>query len=299
MVIVKFNGGLGNQLFQWAFCKWCSSKGVTVYSDTNAYAKQTIHGGFLLPQIVHGFKNDFPNISEGESDQINKVSFLKRVQNKLTHHIGDRYFESYFKNKDDVEKMIKNCCRKVYLEGWWQNSDYIFEVWEEIISNICFPENKRVQAWRERISRVNSISLHIRRGDYINNSDAVSLYGGICTDDYYLAAMKLMMERVPDAHFFVFSNDEKYCRSFFKKYTNVTIIDGAAAEEAYADIYLMSLCKHHIVANSSFSWWGAVLGHEKGIIAMPSKWDNRQVAYKLLIPGGITIDSRGKLIKVK
>ena len=115
------------------------------------------------------------------------------------------------------------------------------------------------------------VSLHIRRGDYLN-PEVQAIYGGICTDEYYEAAVKYMKEGHPGCRFYVFSNDPEWVKENLK-IENMTVVEGSDEEHGYRDMYLMSLCKHNILANSSFSWWGAWLNKntEKEVIG-PTIW---------------------------
>ena len=112
------------------------------------------------------------------------------------------------------------------------------------------------------------MSVHIRRGDYLENP----MYGGICTEEYYKKAIDYIKQRVENAKFYLFSNDMPYVQDRFRG-EEFVYVENNSEDKGYIDLYLMSLCKHHIIANSSFSWWGAWLNAAKSkIVVAPSIW---------------------------
>jgi hypothetical protein len=121
---------------------------------------------------------------------------------------------------------------------------------------------------------MSSVSLHIRRGDYVSNSVNREIYA-TCSMDYYHRCAIEMTRRVTDPHFFVFSDDIEWAKDNLDIKHAVTYVDHNSQEEAYKDLCLMSKCKHHIIANSTFSWWGAWLADNKDkIVFAPSRWYN-------------------------
>ena len=129
--------------------------------------------------------------------------------------------------------------------------------------------SEKMLEYKKQMEESNSVSLHIRRGDYLEVGD---VYGGICTPQYYEKAMKQMEEWNPDCHFFVFTNDVAWVREHYKQ-KNLTIVEGNDEDAGFIDMYLMTKCKHYILANSSFSWWGCYLSSSQGkkVIA-PKQW---------------------------
>jgi hypothetical protein len=161
-----------------------------------------------------------------------------------------------------------------YLNGYWQSEKYFMDAGDAIRSDFdlsCGPSpvSERIAG---SIANSQSVSIHVRRGDYVTNS-AVGGYHGEQRLDYYLASIKHIAQNVRSPHFFVFSDDPVWCRTNLKLEHPVIYVDHNGPETAYEDMWLMSLCKHHVIANSSFSWWGAWLcrNPEKIVIA-PKKW---------------------------
>ena len=159
---------------------------------------------------------------------------------------------------------------------------------------------------REEMAEKESVSIHLRRGDYLDPGNAM-LFGGICTDAYYEAAVRYILERYPDAHFYVFSDDSGYAREFCKLHSfrkvseRCTVVDWNTGENSFQDIRLMSCCRHNICANSTFSFWGARLNPDPDkIMIRPAKHKNSQAVepekLKELWAGWVLIDEDGKVV---
>lgn len=170
---------------------------------------------------------------------------------------------------------------KMYLSGYFACEKYYADILYELCEEIRFPEStdSRNRELADEMQNCNSVSVHIRRGDYLNPENA-AMFGNICTDAYYETALRLMKEKVPDARFYIFSDDVPYVRAKYtgEEYTVVDINHGA---DSFYDMWLMSNCKHHICANSTFSFWGARLGNYEGKIKIrPTIHKNSQVFVK-------------------
>ena len=130
-----------------------------------------------------------------------------------------------------------------------------------------------------------SVSIHVRRGDYLNEP----LLNGICDEQYYVAAIEEIKAMVDNPVFFIFSNDILWCKTHFNQ-INAVFVENNTGKNSYRDMQLMSLCKHHIIANSSFSWWGAWLGKYKdSMICAPTKWMNAKVSSDVVCADWIKI----------
>lgn len=270
MVIVKIFGGLGNELFQYALYRKLQRIGKNVFCDLNSL-DEVKEKGFPTIRL-------FPNIkirisSEEYRDQLGDVSrkFMARVRRrawrKKTHIMEDekeKYFQKEILDKDQV-----------YLDGYWQSELYFQDIRQQLLEELKFPKvqeekNKKIAI---EMGERNSVSVHFRRGDYLQGRVA-KIHGGLCSESYYSNAITYFKEKYPNVHFYIFSNDPDWVR---KQYQNVglTIVDWNYGENSYWDMYLMSQCHHNIIANSSFSWWGAWLNQYKGkeVIA-PKLWFN-------------------------
>ena len=163
-----------------------------------------------------------------------------------------------------------------YFLGYWQSEKYFSFIKEDIRRTYTFcVTDKRLRQYAEEIRKVNAVSIHIRRGDYLigNNQE---IFGDICTIEYYKAAVSYMEEIVHEPKFYIFSNDMHWVRENLHfpnaKYVEESLFD---RYEDWYDMYLMSVCKHNIIANSSFSWWGAWLNvNTEKIVIAPRRWFN-------------------------
>lgn len=293
--IIKFNGGLGNQIFQYAFYLFCECNGISVEADKMIYETKKIHGGYLLDAL---FPDNQIRYTTKDTSEYNKpFSFKEKTINKLFHHVNNHYYEEFFKTVDDVIPFLKQeeFC---YLEGWWQDVEYIKPSKDRLKKTkyllMEYPD-KYINTTHETILKNESVSVHIRRGDYLKNDAVQKRYGNICTEEYYRNAIKYFKARYPDVKLFVFSDDVEYCKTLFAG-EEYFFVEPSAPEKAFIDMLLMSECKHHIIANSSFSWWGAMLSDSFGTIIMPQTWDNITKRNRLRIPGAVYLDNKGIVI---
>ena len=160
-----------------------------------------------------------------------------------------------------------------YVDGYWQSYRYFEGIAASIRADLnpLGAMGEKDAAIAKQMRSTQSISIHVRRGDYVSNSAAAQ--HGLCGLDYYRRAVQYMLERVQSAHFFVFSDDPVWTRENLLLAGEVTYVDHNAAPCAFQDLRLMSLCKHHIAANSSFSWWGAWLNADPGkVVVCPKQW---------------------------
>ena len=160
-----------------------------------------------------------------------------------------------------------------YIEGYWQNYKYFNEIKELLEKDFVFPEyiNESDKEMAEKIKNSNSVGIHVRRGDYSSNP-RINQYHGTCSLEYYQKAAKTLENRFSDLKYFLFSDDPEWVNDNFNFLNNFKIVsDGKRSE--LDEMHLLSDCKHQIIANSSFSWWGAWLNKnpEKVIIA-PERW---------------------------
>ena len=291
MHTIKFNGGIGNQLFQYAFYKFCQKSGIVVDADTSIYKRKNIHGGFLIDEMIPG-----NTLVETKSDiecYYGALNLYQKISNKLLHHVGKHYYEAFFKSCHDIIPFLKKA-EGCYLEGWWQYKEIALPLVPEIRKETMKLEQVtdiNMQKSLDRIRENQAVAVHIRRGDYLNAS---TLYGDICTIAYYKTAIEYVKKEVVHPAFFIFSDDIEYCRSVFKDHA--VFISSSSADKAYIDILLMAECKHHIVANSSFSWWGTTLSRNEGLVIMPNRHNNILDGNPLALDHCILIDKNGLIV---
>lgn len=268
MKVVKFLGGLGNQLFQYAFFLAVQQKFKHVKADLTAFEEYHLHNGFELETV---FKIKLPQLSTFETKIYtrNNNKWLWRKLRQI-YNTKNVYFEETV--PFSYSKQIFEDDRSRYYWGYWQHVDYINQVALLLRQHLIFPpfkdtENIHIQ---RLIRQKNAVSLHIRRGDYLQEP----LFKDICSEEYYEKSIQYMLETQQSPLFIVFSNDIAWCKSRFKD-LNAIFVEHNTGSNSFRDLQLMSLCKHHIIANSSFSWWGAWLNDNPDkVVISPRKWIN-------------------------
>lgn len=268
MKVVKFLGGLGNQLFQYAFFLALEQKFKHVKADLIDFEDYHLHNGFELETI---FNIKLPQLTAFEKNiytQNNEKWLwrkLRRLYNTKRAYLEETTPFSYAKEIFEDKKSR-------YYWGYWQHIDYINQVTSILRQHLIFPpfidtENIHIQ---HLIQQQNAISLHVRRGDYLEEP----LFKDICTEEYYRKSVQYILETQDSPLFIVFSNDIAWCKSRFKG-LNAIFVEHNIGSNSFRDLQLMSLCKHHIIANSSFSWWGAWLNDNPDkVVISPRKWIN-------------------------
>ncbi|TCD12754.1 alpha-1,2-fucosyltransferase [Pedobacter frigidisoli] len=268
MKIVKILGGLGNQMFQYAFYLSMSNKFKNVKVDVNSFENYGLHNGFELEKIFDLKVNKASMLLV----KIFDPSYNKWKYRKLRRIFGAKNAMLDEQNEFVFDQEILNNSKNFMYRGYWQNENYFIGISDKIKTAFTFkkPLKDENLSISEVIKNTNSVSLHVRRGDYVGHS----LLGGICDLDYYKKAVNLVEETTANPTFFVFSNDIEWCKSHLK-INNAHYISWNKNEESYIDMQLMSICKHNIIANSSFSWWGAWLNKNPNkIVIAPKSWTN-------------------------
>jgi len=272
-VIVVING-LGNQMSQYSF--YLQKKKSNSESSLITFCKD--HNGFELNKVfninyVASFKENFLYIlfriliaeKGGASIKVLK-KFLNFFGIKITRENYNYNFQEKYLN---VSKGIN-----FYLGGW-HTEKYFKSVSEKIKMAFIFqiPSDKLNQQIIEDINTTNSISVHIRRGDFLNK-DNINLFGQVCSRAYYEMAIKRIEKKIDNSHFFVFSNDMDWVKQNLVM-KNVSYVNCNTGQNSWKDMYLMTICKHNIIANSTFSWWGAWLNKNKNkIVICPHRFLN-------------------------
>ncbi len=285
MKIVEFKGGLGNQMFQYAFYRALLHRGFQVKADIRSYDRYQQHNGFELERIF-GIQLDLANEKECIHSGFPRSYFIHRVLKRMGLPVAKRYI--------DVEggealryssELLSNLPEHCYLTGYWQCEKWFSEVHEEVRSHFTFSEtdlDDGNRALLEEIRGTRSVSLHVRRGDYNN----IPMMQNICMlEGYYRPAIDFLQKRKSDLRFFVFSDDIPWCKENLKL-EHCCYVDCNRGSWSYRDMQLMSSCKHNIIANSTFSWWGAWLNRnpEKLVIAPPRFLNTGE--REDIIPGG-------------
>ena len=270
MIATKLIGGLGNQMFQYAI-------GRTLAIRNNVELKLDITGFDtykLQNYSLSTFNIKASLATEKELAWFKKYHFKQgRLWFWYNRTIANRARYAWEK-QFNFEPWILTLKDPVYLDGFWQSEHYFKEI-EMSIRNefsVKVPLAGRNKEIADLMHDTNAVSLHVRRADYVTNPQT-STWHGACNLEYYEKAVSTIVASVENPHFFVFSDDMPWAKENIKLDYPITYVDHNDALTNYEDLRLMSLCKHNIVANSSFSWWGAWLNtNPNKIVVAPNRW---------------------------
>jgi len=276
MIIVNIVGGLGNQMFQFAAARALAiRKCLPLKLDVSDFVTYALHQGFELGSVFN-IKMDL-----AESEDVRKVlgwQSSPRIRSLFSRHrfAVIRSSKLVIERSLDCWEGINNLPSDCYLKGYWQSEKYFYDAAALIRKDFTFRQplgNKNAEC-AELISEVNAVSLHVRRGDYASDACTAAKHG-LCSIEYYRAALQLVAERVPNAHLFVFSDDICWVKNNLRLDLPFHYVDHNHGAYSFNDMRLMSMCKHNIIANSSFSWWGAWLNPRVDkIVVAPRCWFN-------------------------
>ena len=257
---VKIKGGLGNQMFQYAFIKALSLlNSCDGLIDLSFYEKEINELDKKISK--HTFQLDNFNIS---LNKINKRPFLILIPFLNT------IYEFKPATVFDINLIKKRRSNKYYI-GYFQNESYFKEFRSEILKEFTLKTklNEHNTEMLQQIKQTNSVSVHVRRGDYLNLENIFSS----CSLDYYQKSIEYIVSKIKNPHFYLFSNDIEWVTKNLRIDYPFTIVDINDADTGYYDLELMKNCKHNIIANSSFSWWGAWLNENPNkIVVTPKEW---------------------------
>lgn len=275
MIVVKLIGGLGNQLFQYAAGRALADfHNTDLYLDTSflsvnpngAYTKRDydLHAFSIRATIAD--KTVLQNFDFESSRLLNK---LKNIFPSYFSRVIFNEAQSYFNRQ--FFKLPAN----TYLNGYWQSEEYFLPSKNKIKDDfkLANPPSEKYQSLLLQIKSRKSISIHVRRGDYVSLNSANSFHG-VLNKDYYQRAFEHFEEINSDFKYFVFSDDLNWCEQHLDFLGDVCFVDGSSLMlSAQEELLLMSNCSNHIIANSSFSWWGAWLNaNPEKIVVMPQNW---------------------------
>ncbi|MCR2046566.1 alpha-1,2-fucosyltransferase [Acetatifactor muris] len=283
MVIVRVQGGLGNQMFQYGFAKYQELSNEEVYLDITDYQTHIHHYGFELEKV---FSNLTYKTIDGE--RLNKVRanpnmLLNRMLNKVLNIQIVRGSE--FREQPAVSVSKRYTYNKdIYFNGFWANNEYVDAVKDTLKKDFTF---KYILEGRNRelmdfLQGKISVGVHVRRGDYLQEKELRD----VCDPDYYRKAFEIFMKRDVKTVFIIFSDDIPWVRKNFHFSKNMVFVDwNSGGEKSHVDMQMMSLCNHNIIANSTFSWWGAWLNANKDkCVVAPRYWRNNSKNESLIYP---------------
>jgi hypothetical protein len=270
-------GGLGNQMFQYAFYRRIQ--------ETYNYETKVDIEWFENPDRLSNrhfyldrFKTQLNIASHKEIKKTKGNKFLNKLNRKLGIKIPF-YYHKYIieKNHGNFSKGIFDIVENTYFSGYWQSEKYFKQISKKLEKEFSFKNDlkEKNKAISKEILNSNSVSLHIRRGDYIENKNVKNKLGNVCDLEYYNKSIEYLEKELFDYNLYVFSDDIDWAKKNISFNKEIKFIDWNKGSKSYKDMQLMSLCKHNIIANSTFSWWGAWLNsfNEKIVIA-PERWTN-------------------------
>ncbi|TDA69580.1 alpha-1,2-fucosyltransferase [Sulfuricurvum sp. IAE1] len=269
MIISRISGGLGNQMFQYAIAKAIATKNNDIFKlDISFYPKQSLRRYELNRfNIQETLANESECIALRGTENI-----FYKIKTKLGWNIKRPVYYKYEHHIMLFDQEIWNSSGDMYVDGFWQNENYFNNIRNELLKDFK-PRNPisiKAECHLNNIKTMESVSLHIRRGDYVldqNTNDA----HGTCSINYYFQAVKYLETLLTSPHYFIFSDDIQWCKENFSFLSNKTFVDDT--ENAIDDLVLMKNCKHNIIANSTFSWWGAWLNeNDQKIVISPVEW---------------------------
>ena len=266
MVLVQLRGGLGNQMFQYAFARNLAKENNTeliIDSITNF----SVRGLYIpRPYFLGNFNINKKNITKNELNWAKNIRIWQRIG------IAPKW-EHLYENKFDEfqEVTFKKYNRNIYVIGFWQNVQYFSSI-SAILKKEFTINKKWIDNYQEPVSSLNSVAIHIRRGDYISNAEFQSSYVNLNETDYYNNAIKIIKQKIKNPVYFIFSDDIEWAIKHFKvDKSEIYFIQNT--ESPLHDFSLMAQCKHQIIANSTFSWWAAWLNNNpEKIVICPNKW---------------------------
>lgn len=274
MIITKLIGGLGNQMFQYALGRQLAQKNNTeCFLDITGFETYELHKYTLDGFNIKGYV--------ATKKDIGKIIGGNRVTRKITRLVQDYLpwrLKKYVLEKKSQEFTfvpgVLELTSPVYIEGFWQNEKYFESIAAELREEFA-PKNplpEKFQSLIAEIRKPNSVSVHIRRGDYLlpHNIGKYKTYG----DEYLTSAIEYISKKIPNSHFFFFSNDINWVRQNISIPCSKTFVS-IPDTKAHEDLTLMSMCNHNIIANSSYSWWAAWLNRDPDkIVIAPKIWLN-------------------------
>ena len=267
MLIIQIAGGLGNQMQQYAVYTKLREMGKDVKLDLSWFDPQ-VQKNMLAPRefelsIFGG--TDYEECSAFERDALLKQGAFAALTGKVLKKLGlrDEANPKVFSEKEMYHPEVFELEDK-YIQGYFACQKYYSDIMDKLQEKFIFPAHPdpdlhaRNMALVERMEKETSVSVHIRRGDYLDPSN-VEILGNIATEQYYQGAMDYFSVKDPDTHFYIFTSDHEYARDHYSDESRYTIIDWNTGKNSLQDLMLMSHCKGNICANSTFSFWGARL----------------------------------------
>ena len=277
MIVVKLMGGLGNQMFQYAFAKNLSIKNNTSLKiDLSFLLDRSPRENFIFRDFdLDIFNINFEVVQENEIENGSLFNASKGLLSSLfskkksleDFKLIEEHF--YFEKKNIKED------KDIYLEGYWQSEKYFLENEKTIRKeyNFKYSLSEAEVKLNNLLSQVESVCVNFRRTDFLDLKNSADTHG-VVEYDYYIKAIDLIAKRIKSPHFFIFSDDIEWCKENVKITYPITFVEHSFKGEKFSSyLQLMKNCKHFIIPNSTFAWWAAWLSESKDkIVIAPNNW---------------------------
>lgn len=299
MIIIQVAGGLGNQLQQYALYRKFVRLGKEARLDISWFdeVRETKADAVTERKLELDYFDRLVYevcTEEEKKELIGSSGITGKIRRKILPSTVHWFHETQMYHPEILN------FDNMYLSGYFACEKYYGDILYDLREKIQFPssDNPLNTEFAEKMQESNSVSVHIRRGDYLNPENR-EMFGNICTDAYYEKAVDFIKCELPDAHFYIFSDDIPYVKQKYQG-EEYTIVDINHGKDSFYDMWLMSNCKHNICANSTFSFWGARLnGNERKLMIRPTVHKNSQIFWKeemeKLWEGWTFISPQGKL----
>lgn len=280
MIIVNLKGGLGNQMFQYAFGRKLALKNNDVLKLDVAGLQRANDVGDIYRPFSLGRFSIVKNIAT--SAEVRELKYPYGIFSKAWRWVYLHVLRqtNTFWNPNALNKQ-----GDIFLDGYWQTPKYFADIRDILLKDFTLTEplGEYGEKIAEQMKNSDSVSIHVRRGDYIKNPQVLKEFG-VCSENYYQQAIKVIEAKIANPTYFVFSDDINWVKDNLKVGDRAVFVSDSSLTDA-SELFLMSLCKHNIIANSTFSWWGAWLNQNLNkIVVAPTPWFEQSPYDPSLLP---------------
>ena len=271
MVIVQLKGGLGNQMFQYAVGKRLSiARGVPLKLDT-----RRLQGISYRQYQLSAYNIDEETATEEEIKTLKRSSLSTWLLLPIRPWIGVRLFPPVFfpERKNTFDPMVLQLGGNTYLKGYFQSEKYFLDVADTIVENFKLKTiSPKARSFHQEIAGCNSVSVHVRRGDYVFKPDNLEKFG-VCGFEHYAGCLQRILSEGGSPRFYIFSDELDWVRANMSFPSGTTFVTRDGLNCDAEELFLMSVCRQHITSNSTFSWWGAWLDRKPAkVVYTPRRW---------------------------
>lgn len=280
MIIVRVKQRLGNQLFQYGLARAIAEK----KPEKQIMLDTTMYNNSMYNYQLDNFVTKMPKIDQNTYEECFPKNVTKKMLNRLFKFYTKKHYVWYTEKEEmQYDRNVFAVEDNVLLDGYWQSYLYVEGIKEILSKEYVLISEKRKQYSNaiDSIKSNRSVCIHFRRGDYVENEKYYKKYG-VCSIGYYKRAIDIILSKIPNCKFYIFSDDTAWVKENFNYGKEMFYIEDLCNKNnsACSDFYLMSLCDHFIISNSSFSWWAAFLGKTKTKnVICPKDWYNQAGKY--------------------